>query len=359
MSSASAADEQAWADDKREFVADARDDAADARDLAADARDETAREREEIADAREAQLAAGEGQLQALAEGSGADPDAFAATPGEGEEDRAARELAHEERSESDRDREEEKQSRDAAAERRERVEGPTMLALAFASIAEQLYDADTYDEVLSRIAAAAAATVTGGRSASVTLREKGTYRSAGSTDESATAVDQAQIDAKEGPTLDAFTAPIVDAPSFPDERWPRLGAQPSEYGVQSSLSYQLATRREGDENGTASLNIYASGPDAFDQNAQEIGMILAAHASLAARAVGERASLQALGDHLEQALLSRDVIGQAKGILMERLKTTPEDAFDILKRSSQRLNLKLRQVAHDLTETGEAPPVA
>jgi len=360
MSAATEADEQAWADDKREFIADSRDEAADERDIAADARDKIAGARDAIADAREAQLATGEDQLQARAEGSGVELDVFPAVPVEREEDRAARELAHEERSDVDRDREEEKASREAATERREREEGPTLLALAFASIAEQLYDADTYDEVLTRIAAAAAATVTGGQSASVTLLERGTYRTAGSTDESATAVDQAQIDAMEGPTLDAFTAPIVDAPSFPDERWPLLGAQPSEHGVQSSLSYQLATsNREGDENGTASLNIYAPGPDAFDQTAQEIGMILAAHASLAARAVGERASLQALGEHLEQALLSRDVIGQAKGILMERLKTTPEDAFDILKRSSQRLNLKLREVALELTETGEAPPVA
>jgi AmiR/NasT family two-component response regulator len=51
--------------------------------------------------------------------------------------------------------------------------------------------------------------------------------------------------------------------------------------------------------------------------------------------------------------LLSRDVIGQAKGILMERLKVTPEDAFDLLRRASQQLNIKLREVARGLAETG------
>jgi hypothetical protein len=70
----------------------------------------------------------------------------------------------------------------------------------------------------------------------------------------------------------------------------------------------------------------------------------LAAHASVAARAVDERSTLQNLGRGLQQALLSRDVIGQAKGILMERLKITPEDAFDLLRRSSQHLNVKLRR---------------
>jgi AmiR/NasT family two-component response regulator len=94
--------------------------------------------------------------------------------------------------------------------------------------------------------------------------------------------------------------------------------------------------------------------PYAFNDTAQEIGLILAAHASVAARAVDERSTLQSLGRDLQQALLSRDVIGQAKGILVERLKITPEDAFDLLRRSSQQLNLKLRDVARGLAETGE-----
>ena len=51
---------------------------------------------------------------------------------------------------------------------------------------------------------------------------------------------------------------------------------------------------------------------------------------------------------------MSRDVIGQAKGILMERLKLTPEDAFDVLRRTSQRLNEKLRSVAVTVAQTGE-----
>jgi AmiR/NasT family two-component response regulator len=57
---------------------------------------------------------------------------------------------------------------------------------------------------------------------------------------------------------------------------------------------------------------------------------------------------------NLHQALSSRDVIGQAKGILMERLRITPDEAFDALRRSSQRLNVKLREVAATLAETGE-----
>ena len=190
---------------------------------------------------------------------------------------------------------------------------------------------------------------------ASVTLHERSGYRTAASTDPAATAVDQAQYQSHEGPCLDAVDAAIVYAESFPDERWPTLASRPTESGVQSALSYRLAAASSGiADSGDGSLNSYGVIPSAFNDTAQEIGLILAAHASVAARAVDERSTLRSLGRDLQQALLSRDVIGQAKGILMERLNITPEDAFDLLRRSSQHLNLKLRDVARGLAETGE-----
>ena len=57
---------------------------------------------------------------------------------------------------------------------------------------------------------------------------------------------------------------------------------------------------------------------------------------------------------NLHKALLTRDVIGQAKGILMERLKLTPEAAFNVLRHASNALNEKLHAVALDLAETGD-----
>ena len=58
----------------------------------------------------------------------------------------------------------------------------------------------------------------------------------------------------------------------------------------------------------------------------------------------------------LQQALLSRDVIGQAKGILMERQRITADEAFDVLRKASQHLNVKLRNLAEHVVETGEIP---
>ncbi len=59
---------------------------------------------------------------------------------------------------------------------------------------------------------------------------------------------------------------------------------------------------------------------------------------------------------NLDEAMRSRAVIEQAKGILMARSSLDPDEAFDMLRRASQRENRKLRDVATDLvdrTQTG------
>jgi hypothetical protein len=335
VSTGSGDEERAWAADKRDFVADRRDEIADERDRVADTRDR-------IADDREA----GAAGLGVSAEESGAVQRAEA---------RAGMSQARQNREDAQTKRTIAAADREESTKRRQADAPPTRLAMVFADIAEQLYDADSFDDVLSRIAEAAVSTIAGCRMASVTLFEPSGYRTAASTDPAATATDQVQYQSQEGPCLDAVDAPMVYAQSFPDERWPSLASRPTESGVQSALSYRLAAASSAAaDSGGGSLNSYGVIPYAFNDTAQEIGLILAAQASVAARAVNERSTLQTLGRDLQQALLSRDVIGQAKGILIERLKITPEDAFDLLRRSSQNLNVKLRDVARDLAQTGE-----
>jgi GAF domain-containing protein len=243
---------------------------------------------------------------------------------------------------------------REEATARRQSDASRTQLAMAFAELAEQFYAADTFEEVLQEIVDAAVSSVAGCQMASITLSERGAYQTAATTTASARAVDQAQYDAQEGPCLDAVNAPIVYARSFPDGRWPALGSRPADLGARSAASYRLAAASLPVAETGGSLNTYGGEPDVFDDEAQQIGLVLAAHASMAAGAVRERSHLQNMAINLNAALLSRDVIGQAKGILMERLKLTPEDAFDALRDSSQRLNAKLRVVAERLTETGQ-----
>lgn len=338
--------ERRWAAEKRDFVGDRRDDLADARDVAGDVRDLTADAREQALDQRERELAAREAELGLLRDSVEA-----AAQRHDALESRV---RAQQDREDSGVERQAAARAREDATDRRSEATPTTSLASAFAVIAENLYAADSYDAILLRIAETAVSTVAGCRMASVTVSERGAYRTASTTDVTASSVDQAQYDAHEGPCLDAIDTPIVYAKSFPDNRWPVLSSRPAELGAQSAASYRLATMSQSALSGGASLNTYGHEPDAFSDEAQQIGLILAAHASMAARAVRERDGLEEVADNLHQALLTRDVIGQAKGILMERLKLTPEDAFDALRQASNRLNEKLHSVALNLSETGQ-----
>jgi len=345
MTASASAEESQWAAEKRDFVADRRDQLAaerdatgDARDLAADVRESALDERERRLDARAAELAL--------------PPDTALAARRQTEA--LDRERARQHRAESGAIRDVAAGARDEATERRLEAMPPTRLAAAFAAVAEHLYAADSFDAVLLRIAQTAVSTVTGCEMASVTLSERGVYRTAATTDATASGVDQAQYDAQEGPCLDAVETPIVYAQSFPDSRWPTLASRPVDLGAHFAASYRLSAAGLATAGTGGSLNTYGIVPDAFTDEAQQVGLILAAHASMAAGQARERGSLQDVAQQLSQALLTRDVIGQAKGILMERLKLTPEEAFDALRHSYQRLNEKLRAVAFTLAETGE-----
>ena len=123
-------------------------------------------------------------------------------------------------------------------SDRRLETNPTTRLAAAFAAIAENLFAADSFDSVLLRIAETAVSTVAGCQMASVTLSARGVYQTAAATDSAASAVDQVQYDAQEGPSLDAVDVALVYAPSFPDSRWPTLGSGPADRGAR--LGYLL-----------------------------------------------------------------------------------------------------------------------
>ncbi|MCY1245216.1 ANTAR domain protein [compost metagenome] len=108
-------------------------------------------------------------------------------------------------------------------------------------------------------------------------------------------------------------------------------------------LSIQLFV--EGDKLGA--LNLYGQDVNVFDDESEQIALLVAAHAAIAFSDAKEIAQLT-------QALDTRDLIGQAKGILMERFKITPQQAFLVLTKASSESNMKLRDVAEHLASSGE-----
>lgn len=160
--------------------------------------------------------------------------------------------------------------------------------------------------------------------------------------------IDQVQYTSGEGPCVTAALAqvPIVVSNDIgTDPRWPVFGPAAADLGVGSIISFKLF-----DITGTiGALNLYATKPQAFRSEAEEVGSLLAAHAGVVMTASHKQA-------HLAVALESRDVIGQAKGILMERYKLDDRKAFDILIAVSQSTHRKLREIADQLRTTGELP---
>lgn len=222
-----------------------------------------------------------------------------------------------------------------------------TELAETFAGVARELLAARTVDETLQKISGLAVSTVQGCEHAGVSLVRGREITTPAASDDVPPRVDAIQYEADQGPCLDAirdhevFRSDDLSA----EERWPAFaGRAADETGVKSMLSFRLFA---DEEDTMGALNMYSKRPGAFDGEAEAIGAVLAAHAAVALH--GAQAE-----EHLGDAVASRDVIGQAKGILMARQGVSADEAFDVLRRGSQRLNVKLRSLAERVVEQAE-----
>ena len=152
----------------------------------------------------------------------------------------------------------------------------------------------------------------------------------------------------EQGPCLDAARGQklVLVSDLSTDLRWPEFAAHMADLQIRSLICAPMAAVGR-------KLGVITVISDHFDLTAGEtpaMAVVLAAHAAAALYSANQVAGIAA-------ALNNRDVIGQAKGVLMERLKIPPHAAFDLLVRTSSRTNLKLRDVAEYLISTGELLP--
>jgi transcriptional regulator with GAF, ATPase, and Fis domain len=227
-------------------------------------------------------------------------------------------------------------------------TQGQDELAEQLSQFARSLEAEDDPDRMLAEVVAAAVALIPGvdEGSLSVVLGRTNVSSRHPSSD-LPRQVDAVQTEVGEGPCLDAvFEQQTVRVPDMThEERWPRFAQRASEIGAASMLSFQLYV--DGDNLGA--LNLYSRRPNAFTDESEHVGLLFASHAAIAfadARKVQQ----------LQHGLVTRDLIGQAKGILMERFKITSAQAFTVLVRVSQHSNRKLRDVAEELANTGQLP---
>jgi GAF domain-containing protein len=212
---------------------------------------------------------------------------------------------------------------------------------------------AETVQGAMQRIVDLAVDTIDGCDHASISVVEGTQMATQASSDPQVADVDVVQYDTGEGPCLDVIaleTTTVYAEDLTDDPRWPRFGPRAAAAGMRSLLAIRLLADRT-----LGALNLYARLPRAYGATDRATGVIFATHAGIALAAAEARTESHR-AEHLEQALSSRELIGQAQGILMERERITPDQAFDVLRRASQHLNVKLRVVAQRLVDTGERP---
>lgn len=217
-------------------------------------------------------------------------------------------------------------------------------LAQRMAELARASAAPRSVQEVLSDVTATALELIPGTDTAGILLIGKGgKFDSVAGTDDLPHHLDELQMTFNEGPCVEAaLDEVIVRTEDFrSEERWPKYSPAVVEIGVMSGLSIKLYTA----ERTAGALNLFAFKPHAFDATDETTGVVLAAHAAAAILASRQ-------GEQLESALSTRDRIGQAKGIIMERFGVDDVQAFDMLRRLSQDGNTRLVEVAQRVIDT-------
>jgi len=216
--------------------------------------------------------------------------------------------------------------------------------------LSQTLLSDDSIDGFLRRTARLSVALIPACDTCSVSVTTDGKVRTRASSDERAERVDQFQYDQDQGPCLEAIdTDTSVRSISFSEEtRWPKFVALAVDEGVTGSYSVPL---RAGART-VGALNLYSL-TRAFGEVDQEMSETFGGQAAVAVANADAYHQALDLSRHLEEALKSRDVIGQAKGIIMERERVTADQAFDMLRKLSQARNVKLREVADLVVLTG------
>lgn len=212
--------------------------------------------------------------------------------------------------------------------------------------LAIKLEDQSDAESTLQEIVHSSIDIVPGARWGGISLVEGKRIEPRVPTDQLVAELDKLQTELDQGPCLSALrdqhTVKVDDMTT--EDRWPRFALAATDRGVFSSLSFRLFV--VGGSLGA--LNLYGSDANAFDEESVSIGEVVAQHASVALSAVAAEAQFG-------RALDSRDIIGQAKGLLMQRNNVTGLHAFRMLTKVSQDTNTKIVEIARLLVENHEA----
>jgi hypothetical protein len=229
-------------------------------------------------------------------------------------------------------------------------------LAGQLSSLSSALFSSEDLFVIAKRVAQLSTECLPGAVSSGVTLFEGVRPLVQVTTDDIAKQLDAQQLEDDGGPIGEALELgePVTVGDLASESRWPSFRALAAELQVSGVVACELAVRRGQEWQSLGALTVYTNVPGALDDGSAHTVELFAAHLAIVAAFDRDRHDVVRREAALHRALGSRDVIGQAKGILMERQHLTAGDAYDILRHTSQRLNVKLSEIAERLAETGE-----
>jgi hypothetical protein len=222
-----------------------------------------------------------------------------------------------------------------------------------FTSLAEIALDASTPEELYAAICVAAALTVPGCDHASLMIRRDGAYSTAAVSDATARQIDELELALSIGPCLDAIEecTTQIQADLTTSSRWPSLV---NRVLVETPVRGALSVRLPVDHAREGALNLFSDKRNMFDERSVECALVLCAFATAATSA----AELGADAASLRRGLASSRAIGKAIGMLMVLNDVSEDDAFGMLRRTSQETNVKLADVAADIVRQRSHPAV-
>lgn len=218
--------------------------------------------------------------------------------------------------------------------------------AEVFRELAELFYRGDDYEQVFDAAVAAAPRLVVGCDHASLMLRRGHALSTVAASDDVAAAIDDTERELGEGPCLDAIVMDSAyhDASLLGGSRWPRLTARIlTETGVRSMAGFQLRVS----EDRVGALNLFSDTDGGLTSESVNQGVVLASFMTVALIASQERRAAETL----RAGLHSNREIGKAVGLMMAFHKISDEEAFQMLRKASQDMNLKLADVARQVVE--------
>lgn len=209
-------------------------------------------------------------------------------------------------------------------------------------------------DRHLTRICEAVQKSVPGSDAVGITAALDNRFITASCTDSRTLEVDAEQYAVDDGPCLDAYRDRTVNRVDMTQakQRWPRFTAACERDGVKGFLALPLLS---GDRC-VGALNVYAFSENSIDDADIELLQLAAGRAADVLAASFDLHGQKQLVAQLEEAIASRAVIEQAKGVLMVTHRLTDAEAFDVLRMQSQRTNVKLREVARRVLEDAGRP---